>query len=274
MKTDNLEHINCPICERDESALLFNKDSLSVVECKRCRLWYVNPRISRTTLEESYEETYYPSDKIERIHADPMEWLQVAERLAELDKQLPTKGRLLDVGCGIGTFLHLAQVQHWQPHGIDPSKQGVAFARGVHQLGVHCGDVFDANFPTAYFDAITLYHVLEHIPEPNAFVGQLRWLLKPKTGKLVIEVPNGGSLQSRLQKAAWPYMHPSDHLYYFSARTLPRLLRKHGFSQIYFGQPRRVSSKGGVVFAFRRATTAALVHFNLATVIRVYASYV
>lgn len=277
MNTDNLERINCPICERDEAKLLFNKDSLSVVACKRCRLRYVNPRVSRQTLEAGYAETYYPPDKMERIHTDSMEWLQMTERLTELEKRHQNKGRLLDVGCGIGTFLHLARGQGWESHGIEPSKSGSAFAQEEHKLDVQCGDLFDADFPSAHFDAITLYHVLEHISELNPFLSELRRILKlagtqGKAGTLVIEVPNGEGLQSRLQKADWPYVHPRDHLYYFSAHSLPKLLRKHGFRNITLGKPKRVSPSTGVHFALRQAATAALVRFHLGTVIRVYAS--
>lgn len=270
-----LEHIDCPICERDETELLFNKDSLSVVACKQCRLRYVNPRVDRQTLEEGYTETYYPPDKVERIRTDSMEWLQMSERLTELEKQHQGKGRLLDVGCGIGTFLHLARERGWESHGVDPSKSGSDFAQEVHKLDVQCGDLFDADFPSAHFDAITLYHVLEHISELNPFLSELRRILKPsaseeKAGTLVIEVPNGEGLQSRLQKADWPYVHPRDHLYYFSARSLPKLLQKHGFRDIRLGKPKRVSPTAGFRFSLRRAATATLVRFHLGTVIRVY----
>lgn len=277
MNIGNLEHINCPICERDETKLLFNKDSLSVVACKQCRLRYVNPRVDRQTLEEGYVETYYPPDKMERIRTDSMEWLQMTERLVELEKRHQDKGRLLDVGCGIGTFLHLAREQDWESYGVEPSKSGSDFAQEVYELDVRCGDLFDADFPSAHFDAITLYHVLEHISELNPFLSELRRILKPaddeqKAGTLVIEVPNGEGLQSRLQKADWPYVHPHDHLYYFSARSLPKLLRKHGFQDITLGKPKRVSPSAGIHFALRQAATATLVQFHLGTVIRVYAS--
>ena len=267
-----LEYIKCPICERDDTALLFDKDSLSVVICKRCRLRYVNPRVNRQTLETEYTETYYPPDKVERLHTGSMEWLQMTERLTELEAQHPSKGRLLDVGCGIGTFLHLAREQGWEPHGIDPSKSGSAFAKEAYILDVQCGYIFDADFPSAYFDAVTLYHVLEHISELNPFLSELRRVLKPKTGVLVIEVPNGESLQSRFQKADWPYVHPRDHLYYFSVDSLPKLLQKHGFRDITLGKPKRVSPTRGLRFMLRQAATAALVKAHLGTVIRVYAS--
>ncbi len=272
-----LEHIDCPICEKDETKPLFTKDSLSVVICRHCRLRYVNPRIDRQSLEKGYVETYYPQEKVERIHTDKMEWLQMSERLSELNKLHSSPGRLLDVGCGIGTFLHLAREHGWETHGIDPSKSGCAFAQNIHKLDVHCGDIFNANFPTAHFDVITFYHVLEHISELNPFLSELRRILKPKTeaqraGTLVIEVPNGEGLQSRIHKADWHYVHPSDHLYYFSVRSLSKLLQKHGFDDIKIGKPKRVSPSNNMSFAIRKVSTALLVRLHLGTVIRLYAS--
>lgn len=272
MNTDNLERIDCPICEQDETERLFDKDSLSVVTCKRCRLRYVNPRVNQQRLAEGYVEAYYPPDKVERIHTDSMEWLQMTERLTELEKRCQDKGKLLDVGCGIGTFLRLAREEGWEPYGVDPSKSGITFAEEKYKLDVRCGEVFDADFPSAHFDAITLYHVLEHVPELNPLLSELRRVLKPQTGTLVVEVPNGGGLQSRLQKADWPYVHPRDHLYYFSAHSLPKLLRKHGFRDITLGKPGRVSPTASFRFMLRRAATSALVRLHLGTVIRVYAS--
>ena len=271
-----LEHIDCPICERDETRLLFEKDSLSIVACEQCRLRYVNPRVDRQSLAESYTETYYPKEKVKRIHTNDMEWLQMSERLTELEQQHEGKGRLLDVGCGIGTFLSLAQEQGWETTGIDPSKSGCDFAQKEHNLDVYCGDIFEAAYPSAHYDVITLFHVLEHISELNSFINELRRILKPKSdtqkaGTLVIEVPNGEGLQSRLKKAEWPYVHPSDHLYYFSAASIRKLLQKHGFRNFRFGKPKRVGTSTNVLFSIRKMATATLVRMHLGTVIRVYA---
>lgn len=272
-----LEHIDCPICECDASKLLYIKDSLSVVKCRQCKFRYVNPRIDRQTLEENYVETYYPQEKVDRIHTDSMEWLQMTERLNELELQQGSKGRLLDVGCGIGTFLHLAREQGWETQGIDPSKSGCAFAQNMHNLDVYCGDIFDAEYPSAHFDVITLFHVLEHISELNPFLSELRRILRPKiggqnAGTLVLEVPNGEGLQSRLKKADWHYVHPKDHLYYFSVHSLVKLLHKHGFEDIKVGKPMRVSPSTSMMFTLRKISTALLVRLHLGTVIRLYAS--
>jgi len=278
MNPEILEPINCPICAQDQTVHLFAKDSLSVVACKRCGLRYVNPRLNAQYLAANYMEDYYPREKIERIHTNAREWLLMRERLSEIERQIGTRGgRLLDVGCGIGTFLHLAQESGWETHGVDPSESGTAFAHAQYGLNVFCGNLFDANFPDRHFDVITLYHVLEHISQPNPLLDELRRILKPKTGRLVIEVPNGGSIQSRLQKEKWPYVHPTDHLYYFSAQTLSKLLRKHGLNRIQMGKPKRVNPGKGLVnrvtFPIRKTVTAVLVRSHLATVIRVYAGY-
>jgi 2-polyprenyl-3-methyl-5-hydroxy-6-metoxy-1,4-benzoquinol methylase len=277
LNTITLESVNCIICDCDEAAHLFSKDLLAIVKCKRCGLRYVNPRASASHLEANYVQDYYPPEKLSRIHNNAMEWLQMAERLAEIERHVSTRGKLLDVGCGIGTFLRLAKDKGWETYGVDPSESGAAFAREQHGLNVFCGDLFEANFPDQYFDVITLYHVLEHIPHPNPLLKELRRILKPKTGCLVIEVPNGGGIQSRLQKENWPYVHPRDHLYYFSCKTLPKFLRKHGFNQIRIGKPRRVNPNKGVFnaakFVVRRSITTVLVRLHLAAALRVYAGY-
>ena len=117
MNTNKLEHIDCPICEEDMAEPLFEKASLSVVICKRCRFAVCESEGERQTLAAAYTETYYPPDKVERIRTDNMEWLQMTERLTEL-AQYRSSGRLLDVGCGIGTFLHLAREQDGNRTGL------------------------------------------------------------------------------------------------------------------------------------------------------------
>jgi len=276
MNTETLERVKCPICDLDETRYLFTKDSLSIVECRHCGLRYVNPRVNAQSLGTSYVESYYPQEKIRQIQNSVLEHLRVEERLDEIERRILIRGRLLDVGCGIGTFLNLAGKRGWEIYGVDLSESAIAFAKSQYGIEVFCGELFEAKLPTHYYDVITLYHVLEHIPWLTQFLDELCRILK-KSGWLVIEVPNDGSLQSRLKKEKWPYVHPRDHLYYFSNRTLTKLLRKHGFSQIQFGKPKRVNPDKGFIndikFAFRRTITFALANFHLGISIRAYAKY-
>ena len=270
-----LEPTNCPICEHNQTAFLFRKDDLNIVSCNQCRLIFVNPRVPAPVLAGDYISHYYPSEKRTQLVADPMEWAQMTERLAEVTAKTAGR-RLLDLGCGMGTFLHLAKSAGWETCGVDLSQTGCQYAREHYDLSVFCGDLFEANFPDAHFDVITLFHVLEHIPDPNPLLTEIRRILKPRIGKLVVEVPNGGSIQMKMQRENWPYVHPKDHLYYFSCQSLTDLLQKNRFDQIEVGKPRRVNVGKGTIglirFAIQKQISDLLVRFNLATVIRLYAS--
>ncbi|HIA64479.1 TPA: class I SAM-dependent methyltransferase [Candidatus Poribacteria bacterium] len=273
----DLEFITCPVCAVQDTKLLFAKDGFSVVACDSCNLKYVNPRLRSNNLEENYINEYYPAIKRNHIQYNQMEWLQMEERLIEIQKRFPHQGRILDLGCGMGTFLYLAKKKGWETFGVDLSQDGIGFARENYNLNVFCGDVFEMDFPSHYFDVITLYHVLEHIPEPNPLLEELHRILKPKRGCLVVEVPNGESLQIRIQGENWPYVHPADHLYYFSVYTLANLLKKHRFNRVEVGKPKRVGRRNGMInqlkFAARYSISSMLVRCNLATVIRCYAAF-
>ena len=268
--------VSCPICKIDETKFLFRKDDLNVVSCCRCQLIYVNPRLSDKILAGGYSLDYYPAEKQAKLTTDPMEWAQMRERLAEVTTKVEGR-KLLDLGCGMGTFLHLAQSEKWQSIGVDLSKEGCQFAREQYGLDVLCSDLFEANFPSNYFDVVTLFHVLEHVPDPNSLLIEINRVLKPSVGRLVIEVPNGGSIHMRFQKEKWPYVHPKDHLYYFTNHTLRLLLQNNGFNRIETGRPRRVSASRDanqtIKFSIQKPVSDLLVRLNLSTVIRLYASY-
>mgnify|MGYP001157200919 FL=1 len=272
----DLEFIACPVCAVQDTRPLFAKDGFSVVTCDSCNLKYVNPRLRSSSLEENYIDGYYPATKRNHIQYNEMEWLQMEERLGEIQRKFPYQGRILDLGCGMGTFLYLARKRGWETFGVDLSQDGVSFARDNYNLNVFCGNVFEMDFPSHYFDVITLYHVLEHVPEPNLLLEELRRILKPKEGCLVVEVPNGESIQIRIQRENWPYVHPADHLYYFSVSTLANLLKKHRFNWVEAGKPKRVGRRHGVItqlkFAVQYSISSVLVRCNLATIIRCYAT--
>ena len=125
----NLEFIICPVCAVQGTSPLFNKDGFSIVTCNRCNLKYVNPRLKASNLEENYIGGYYPVAKRNHIQHNEMEWLQMKERLDEIQRKFPHKGRILDLGCGMGTFLYLARKKGWETFGVDLSQDGVGFAK-------------------------------------------------------------------------------------------------------------------------------------------------
>lgn len=146
-------------------------------------------------------------------------WLEPARR-----------GRLLDVGCGAGHLLARMQSLGWSVHGIeaDPAAARIA-ADGVGVDRVHQGDLCDAPFDAGSFDAVTLFHVLEHVADPGEALARCRALLAPG-GRLVLATPNLESLGRRAFGAAWLHWDPPRHLQLYSRGALARLTEDAGLT--------------------------------------------
>jgi SAM-dependent methyltransferase len=158
--------------------------------------------------------------------------------------QLP--GRVLDVGCASGLFLKLLAGAGWTVEGIEPSE--TLYRRATTALvdvgQVHCGTLEQADLPQASFDAITVWDVLEHVPDPVRFLTLCRSLLKP-SGRLFLNVPNLDSKEARMFGKCWP-MLLAEHLNYFNRNSLNICARKSGLEWLRFGQ-RPVSFSIGYV---------------------------
>jgi 2-polyprenyl-3-methyl-5-hydroxy-6-metoxy-1,4-benzoquinol methylase len=100
-----------------------------------------------------------------------------------------SKGRLLDIGAGYGQFLHLAQSLFSEVFGTEVSESAVALAKEKYGLNLLVGQVEELDLPPRSFDVITLFHVLEHVPDPGKLVSRCHALLRTQ-GILVIAVPN------------------------------------------------------------------------------------
>ena len=139
-------------------------------------------------------------------------------------------GRLLDVVCGTGEWLSAMRERGWEAFGVDFDEQATRVAR---QGGVdaRCGTLEGQDFPAGFFDAITLSHVIEHVPDPGATLRECGRLLKPG-GRLVIYTPNGSSLSHRIFGGNWRGLEPPRHLQVFSMVSLRRILEQAGFASV------------------------------------------
>ncbi len=152
-----------------------------------------------------------------------LELLFLGERRAAVEGR-KTRGAVLDIGCGSGEFLRVMSDAGWTVSGVEPSH----FGAGSAPEGVHHGTLESAAFPAASFDAITMWQVLEHIPDPAAALSSARVLLKDD-GFLLVSVPNISSLQARFGRDLWFSLDLPRHIWHFSPSTLLRLLEKSGF---------------------------------------------
>jgi len=217
---------NCPLCGKDRLRSLAPCAGGPIELCEACRLIFRNPPPDDEQLSRSYQKLYYPDDEGEVIYdATPKELLvQYADRLA--DRIGPfSKKRILDVGCGNGTFGALLT------------------ARGARVYGVEFDDVARARITTfqAYktvnavpdgkFDLIALIEVVEHMRIPWEEMAQLRARLTPG-GWSLVTTPSLDGLRAQLQGSRWDQAENPTHLHLFSEETLTAVLSRAGFRTI------------------------------------------
>jgi len=140
------------------------------------------------------------------------------------------QGRLLDVGCGSGEWLLEMRQRGWTVEGFDFDDSAVKLAR-QKGLKVECGSLEDRNYPADCFDAVTLNHVIEHVPDPVRTLAECARILKPE-GKLVLFTPNNSSLGHLLFREGWRGLEPPRHLHIFSMKSLRRTLTAAGFHEM------------------------------------------
>lgn len=136
------------------------------------------------------------------------------------------QGSLLDVGSGTGAFLNTMKESGWRVTGLEPDAGARSQARKLYGLNLQEPDML-YQLPPASFDAITLWHVLEHVHDLHPYMEQLRTLLKPG-GRLFIAVPNYRAVDADVYRLQWAAYDVPRHLYHFTPDAIRALLGKHG----------------------------------------------
>ncbi len=235
----------CQVCGSAERTLKFEDGPYRVYTCSACTFVYVTPRLTGQALLDVYNETYWKSDNPKvRGYADyasesALYLKTYKKRMKLVSKWLPKKGRILDVGCAAGYFLRIAQQHGHDVHGVELSE---AIAQeAIQSLGkdrIYNGLLDDAVTARGWqdhsFDLITIWDVIEHVPEPQSLLASIKKLIKPG-GKLLLETQNVNSrLANRLGKRWHHYKH-DEHLYHFNPDTISRLLTDCGYEVLTCG---------------------------------------
>ena len=148
-----------------------------------------------------------------------------------LDRQ---PGRLFDVGCGDGQFLHLMKEKGWEGKGVDFDAAAIETGRKKYGMDLAVGDFQAVPIEESAYDAVTMSHVIEHVPDPVSCLDKCRRLLKPG-GRLVVSTPNVRSLGHQTFKAAWRGLEPPRHLQIFPHYLLGECARRAGLKVIRTG---------------------------------------
>jgi 2-polyprenyl-3-methyl-5-hydroxy-6-metoxy-1,4-benzoquinol methylase len=220
----------------DELAHLFvardyiTQDEFGICLCSACGLTVTIPTAT-AQLAKYYPTSYYGIESRGRRFPGAVEWLQAVLyqwRARSVELLLRRKGRVLDIGCGPGALLHEFRKRGWQVHGTELSEDAAWYAREVLQLPVEVAPMNILPWAEGTFDAVVLFHVLEHIPDPAGLLREVSRVLQSR-GVLLVSVPNFGSVEAQLATKNWFHLDVPRHLTHFTKATLERALVETGF---------------------------------------------
>ena len=149
----------------------------------------------------------------------------IRDKVKLINSYQPVKGRILDIGAGTGDFLLECKNQNWEILGIEPNDKAKGIAVGK---GIKFGDTIE-KLESNSFDVITMWHVLEHVPDVEHQVAELKRLLKP-SGTIIIAVPNFKSYDAKYYKEFWAAYDVPRHLWHFSKTAIEKLFDKQNMN--------------------------------------------
>lgn len=217
----------CPACGRERGRLDVRAGAYALAACP-CGLRMLDGALDDAHVLSNNAEKYGDED-YNRWYRRMRDVLMRRYRddLSEIERFLPDKGRILDVGCAYGWFLEAARERGWQTSGVEIEEATAAVAREAG-IDVRIGTLAGAGYEGASFDAVGLWDVLEHIPDTDAFLAECRRILRPG-GILAVQSPNVRSVMAKLMKDDWSWLLLPQHVYHFTPSSLRRTLERRGF---------------------------------------------
>jgi SAM-dependent methyltransferase len=228
----------CPVCEgSDFSHFLQVKDyflsqeDFSIVQCNGCGFKFVTPRPNTEDIGGYYQSDEYISHDAKKVNfisrIYKMARVFSIKSKYRIVKNVVNQGEILDIGCGTGEFLGYCQLKGFKVAGIEPNEKAGNYAREINRIRI-TQNLRGLSVADGRFNAITMWHVLEHVHDLNETLERVKALLAPG-GVFIIAVPNCNSWDARNYGKFWAAYDVPRHLYHFIDVTLNKLITKHGF---------------------------------------------
>lgn len=237
----------CPLCGRREFVSQFDLGTVKVAQCAGCRLSFLNPYLSPESMAEVYSTTgtLQQTNPLLSHYYSSLQGTQTEKFYRHILKQLSvlkSGGSLLDVGCGRGEFLSLAREAGWRVSGLEPAREHAQYGIEKRGIDIQIATLEEADFKEESFEVITLWDVIEHVPNPRDIVVRLSGWLK-KGGLLLLATPNHQSLPDFMAYAIYflsggivkkplTYFFVPEHVLYFTPSTLRNLVEQCGLQPV------------------------------------------
>jgi len=236
----NSENMACPLCESSLASFFVRKKTYDIFRCSKCNFLFVRPLPGGH--QEIYSQGYFFGTQCRFGYADYEADRDSANEtfgayLEKVEKFLPEKGKLFDVGAATGLFVEYASRNGWDASGMDVSEYAVDLAK-KKGLRVALGDFESAQVAANNFDLVSFWDVLEHFSYPESALRKAREVLKPG-GLVAINTPDSASVPARILGRHWHLLDPPNHLNIFSRENLGRLLEQNCFEIVFFGRIRK-----------------------------------
>jgi len=221
---------SCYLCGKPTTRLAVANAQYAYLSCSSCGFRMLHPVPAPADEDGLYNDAYYFDQGLEVGLDDQTNLMRglIQGRVQKLTALNGGPGSLLDVGAGTGLFVEASVRAGWRAIGVETSPAAVRIARTITRASVIQGRVEELSFEES-FDAVTLWDVLEHLPDPRAMLIRIRDLLRNR-GIVCISLPNVAGIKARVLGNKWRYFRREfGHVSHFSPTTLATLLGQGGF---------------------------------------------
>ena len=238
---DERAALRCSVCGRDGPRPYAQIGDFTVYRCRACDLGF-SDALHRIDLASLYGEEYFVAAAVPTGYSDyhllsPALERNAQRRLGRLERLAGGTRTVLDVGCGTGEFLDVARRRGWQTAGVEISPYASQYGRSHYGLDIRTGTLSGDLFAERSFGAVTLWDVIEHVPDPVATLALCARLLNPD-GVVALSTGDIESLCARLCGRHWHLFNLPEHVFFFSRRTIDDVLRRAGFEVVSISYPR------------------------------------